>query len=110
MTEPALGSRDPNSVVFAVSEFGVLFNEFARLFRDKLQCRNALFLDGGSATSFYSRVLGRNSNFLPLGPIIGVYGLHRYTSPICFTRFAGNGVVRRASALLAKGTLEPRMP
>ena len=44
------------------------------LFRDKLQCKNALFLDGGSATSFYSPSLGRNSNFLPLGPIIGVYG------------------------------------
>jgi len=41
---------------------------------DKLRCKNALFLDGGSATSFYSPVLGRNGNFLPLGPIIGVYG------------------------------------
>jgi hypothetical protein len=36
--------------------------------------KNALFLDGGSATSFYLPVLGRNGNFLPLGPIIGVYG------------------------------------
>ena len=69
-----VGSRDPNSVVFAVSESEVSFNEFAHLFRDKLQCKNALFLDGGSATSFYSPSLGRNSNFLPLGPIIGVYG------------------------------------
>ena len=49
-----VGSRDPNSVVFAVSESEVSFNEFAQLFRDKLQCKNALFLDGGSATSFYS--------------------------------------------------------
>jgi uncharacterized protein YigE (DUF2233 family) len=69
-----VGSRDPNSVVFAVSESEVSFGEFARLFRDKLRCKDALFLDGGSATSFYSPVLGRNSNFLPLGPIIGVYG------------------------------------
>ncbi len=52
----------------------VSFDEFARLFRDKLRCNDALFLDGGSATSFYSPVLGRNSIFLPLGPIIGVYG------------------------------------
>ena len=66
--------RDPNLVVFAISESEVSFGEFARLFRDKLRCNNALFLDGGSATSFYSPVLGRNSNFLPLGPIIGVYG------------------------------------
>src|SRR5262249_34717615 len=43
------------------------------LFRDKLRCRNALFLDGGTATSFYSPVWGRNSNFLSLGPIVGVY-------------------------------------
>jgi uncharacterized protein YigE (DUF2233 family) len=69
-----VGSRDPNLVVFAVSESEVSFGEFARLFQDKLRCKNALFLDGGSATSFYSPVLARNSNFLPLGPIIGVYG------------------------------------
>jgi uncharacterized protein YigE (DUF2233 family) len=69
-----VGSRERNSVVFAISESEVSFGEFARLFRDKLRCKNALFLDGGSATSFYSPVLRRNSNFLPLGPIIGVYG------------------------------------
>ena len=70
----AVGSRDRNLVVFAISETEVSFGEFARLFRDKLRCKNALFLDGGTATSFYSPVLGRNSNFLSLGPIIGVYG------------------------------------
>jgi uncharacterized protein YigE (DUF2233 family) len=70
----AVGSRDRNVVVFAISESEVSFGEFARLFRVKLRCKNALFLDGGSATSFYSPVLGLNSNFLPLGPIIGVYG------------------------------------
>jgi uncharacterized protein YigE (DUF2233 family) len=69
-----VGSRDPNLVLFAISESEISFDEFARLFRDKLQCNNALFLDGGSATSFYSPVLGRNSNLLPLGPLIGVYG------------------------------------
>ena len=68
-----VGSRDPSLVVFAVSESEVSFGEFAHLFRDKLRCKNALFLDGGSATSFYSPVLGRHGNFLPLGPIIGVY-------------------------------------
>jgi uncharacterized protein YigE (DUF2233 family) len=69
-----VGSRDRNLVVFVISESEVSFGEFARLFRDKLRCENALFLDGGSATSFYSPMLGRNGNFLPLGPIIGVYG------------------------------------
>jgi uncharacterized protein YigE (DUF2233 family) len=69
-----VGSRDRNSVVFVMSESEVSFGEFARLFRDNLQCKNALFLDGGSASSFYSPVLGRNGNFLPMGPMIGVYG------------------------------------
>jgi uncharacterized protein YigE (DUF2233 family) len=69
-----IGSRGRNLVVFAISESEVSFGEFAHLFRDELRCNNALFLDGGSATSFYSPVLGRNSTFLPLGPIIGVYG------------------------------------
>ena len=69
-----VGSRDPNVAVFAISESEVSFGEFARLFRDKLQCKNALFLDGGSATTFFSPTLGRNRDGLPLGPIIGVYG------------------------------------
>lgn len=69
-----VGIQAPNSVVFAVSESEVSFSEFAHLFGEMLQCKNALFLDGGGATSFYSPVMGRKSNFLPLGPIIGVYG------------------------------------
>jgi uncharacterized protein YigE (DUF2233 family) len=36
----------PDEVVFAVSTAPVNFHEFARLFRDKLGCRDALFLDG----------------------------------------------------------------
>ena len=70
----AVGTRDRNLVVFAISESEVLFGEFARLFRDRLRCKNALFLDGGSAASFYSPALGRNGNLLPLGPMMGIYG------------------------------------
>jgi hypothetical protein len=43
-----------NRLVFAVSETEVSFGEFARLFRDKLQCKNALFVDGGAVPSLYS--------------------------------------------------------
>lgn len=68
-----VGSREPGTLVFAISEAEVSFGEFARLFRDKLGCKNALFLDGGSATSFYSPELGRNRYLVPLGPMIGVY-------------------------------------
>ena len=36
----------PSRVVFAVSEVPVSFHAFARLFRDTLGCRDALYLDG----------------------------------------------------------------
>ncbi|MCX7513619.1 phosphodiester glycosidase family protein [Frateuria hangzhouensis] len=39
-------ARTPHEVVFAVSEAPVNFHSFARLFRDGLGCRDALFLDG----------------------------------------------------------------
>jgi len=39
-------ARTPNEVVFAVSEAPVNFHTFARLFRDQLGCRDALYLDG----------------------------------------------------------------
>ncbi|GAB2569238.1 phosphodiester glycosidase family protein [Dyella jejuensis] len=45
-------AREPYQVVFAVSESPVNFHTFAQLFRDKLGCRNALYLDG-SISQFY---------------------------------------------------------
>lgn len=39
-------ARTPHEVVFAVSEAPVSFHAFARLFRDGLGCRDALYLDG----------------------------------------------------------------
>lgn len=44
--------RNATQVVFAVSEGPVNFHTFARLFRDKLDCRDALYLDG-SISQFY---------------------------------------------------------
>lgn len=38
--------KSPTEVVFAVSEAPVNFHTFGRLFRDKLGCRDALYLDG----------------------------------------------------------------
>jgi uncharacterized protein YigE (DUF2233 family) len=37
---------EPGQVVFAISESPVNFHSFARLFRDRLGCRDALYLDG----------------------------------------------------------------
>jgi uncharacterized protein YigE (DUF2233 family) len=68
-----VGVRDANTVFFAISEEEVSFGAFARLFRDMLKCPNALFLDGGSVPTLY--IPGnRGGNFLPLGPMLGVYG------------------------------------
>ena len=66
-----VGVRDPNTVMFAISDEPVSFGVFARLFRDELGCRDALFLDG-SISSLYSPELGRRDGLLPLGPIVGI--------------------------------------
>jgi uncharacterized protein YigE (DUF2233 family) len=68
-----VGLRDSNRLLFAISNDEVSFGQFARLFRQKLQCNHALFLDGGSVPSLYSPELRRAGNLLPLGPMIGVY-------------------------------------
>ncbi|MER8898103.1 phosphodiester glycosidase family protein [Mesorhizobium sp. M0676] len=73
-----VGVRDENTVVLAISRSEVSFGSFARLFRDALQCRNALFLDGAvSALSDGDRMIvgGR----YPAGPIIAVLASQRPT-------------------------------
>jgi uncharacterized protein YigE (DUF2233 family) len=66
-----VGVRDGHIVIFAISDDPVTFYQFATLFRDRLNCPNALFLDG-SVSSLYAPSLGRDDALLPLGPIIGV--------------------------------------
>ena len=59
---------------FAISDGGVPFDTFARLFRDGLKCRNALFLDGGTAPALFVPSASRSGNsFIGLGPMIAVY-------------------------------------
>lgn len=41
-----IGVLDPHTVVLAISRAPVSFGSFARLFRDKLGCTNALYFDG----------------------------------------------------------------
>ncbi|WP_246657206.1 phosphodiester glycosidase family protein [Methylocystis sp. B8] len=65
--------QDGHIVRFAISNRPVTFFEFARLFRDRLHCRDALFLDGGSASGLYAPSLSRHDRFMPaMGPIVGV--------------------------------------
>lgn len=65
---------DGRTVVFAISDDPVSFASFGRLFRDVLKTPNALFLDGGSAPALYAPAISRGGNFLPLGPMLAVYG------------------------------------
>ncbi|MGD9541267.1 MAG: phosphodiester glycosidase family protein [Methylocystis sp.] len=65
--------QDGHIARFAISNRPVTFYEFARLFRDRLHCQNALFLDGGAASGLYAPSLSRHDRFLPaMGPIVGV--------------------------------------
>jgi len=66
-----IGVVNANEVVFAISDEPVTFYEFALLFRDRLKCPDALYLDG-SVSSLFVRSLGRDDERASLGPIIGV--------------------------------------
>ena len=68
-----VGVRADGEVIFAISQEAVSFDSFARLFRDGQKCPNALFLDGGSASSFYAPTLNNYSNIVPLLPYAGCF-------------------------------------
>ena len=72
-----VGVRTDGKVVFAISQGEVSFDAFARLFRDGLNCPNAVFLDGGSASSLYAPSLNRHSNIVSLGPMLAVFEINR---------------------------------
>ena len=74
-----VGTSDSHTVVFAVSDSEVSFQEFGRLFRDELKCRNALFLDGGTVPSLYVPSMKTGANFLRIGPMIGAFARARET-------------------------------
>jgi len=69
-----VGVCGDGAVRFAVSEDEVNFHDFARLFRDHLACRDALFLDGGRGVGFYSPEMGRNDKSWHggFGPMFGL--------------------------------------
>jgi uncharacterized protein YigE (DUF2233 family) len=66
-----VGITDSGAVDFAIADEPVTFDAFARLFRDGLGCKNALFLDG-SVSSLYAPELKRDDEIQPIGPIVGV--------------------------------------
>lgn len=68
-----VGVDRAGKVVIAISETPVSFAQFGRLYRDALDCPDALFLDGGSVPTLYAPYLGRGGNLLPMGPMLAVY-------------------------------------
>ena len=66
-----VGVSDDRTAWFAISEGGVSFGKFARLFRDALGCPDALFLDG-SVSSLWHPAEGRQDDVAELGPMIVV--------------------------------------
>jgi len=64
-------SADGHRVVFVISDAPVNFHSFARLFRDRLDLPNALYLDG-AVSKVYAPALERNETGLDMGPIVGV--------------------------------------
>jgi uncharacterized protein YigE (DUF2233 family) len=63
---------DQNGAWFAISEERVSFGRFARLLRDRLGCRNALYLDG-SVSSLWDRPAWRRDGYSELGPLVAVF-------------------------------------
>lgn len=68
-----VGVRDDGTLVAAISNAAVNFHTFARLFRDQLETKNALFLDG-SISRLYAPELDRHDIGLPMGPMLSVQG------------------------------------
>jgi uncharacterized protein YigE (DUF2233 family) len=75
-----VGVRADGKIIFAISQGEVSFDAFARLFRDGLNCPNALFLDGGSAASLYAPSLNSHGNIVSLGPMLAVFERNRGAS------------------------------
>ncbi|RDL51337.1 hypothetical protein BLJAPNOD_02470 [Ensifer sp. M14] len=72
-TRNGVGVTAAGEVVFAVSKRPVRFHDFATLFRDELDCPNALFLDG-TISSLYAPDINRHDRLFPMGPMIAVVG------------------------------------
>ena len=72
LTRNGVGVQDAHHAVFAISDDPVSFGRFARLFRDRLACPDALFLDG-SVSSLWDPGAGRLDGYGRLGPMVVVY-------------------------------------
>ncbi len=65
-----VGIDSKGNIVFAISNAPTNFYNFATLFRDKLDCKNALYLDG-AISKMYNKATERNEDGI-FGVLIGV--------------------------------------
>lgn len=64
-------SPDGQRALFVISGSRVSFHDFARVFRDGLGLRDALYFDG-NISRLYAPGLGRNDFGFPMGPVVGL--------------------------------------
>jgi uncharacterized protein YigE (DUF2233 family) len=67
-----VGIAPDGTPLFAISEEPVSFGKLARLFRDELHAKDALYFDG-SVSSLWDPANGRQDSFVPLGPMVVVF-------------------------------------
>jgi len=67
-----VGVAAPDIAWFAISDDPVSFGRFARFFRDRLGCADALFLDG-TVSSLWDQPAGRMDGYPLLGPLVAVF-------------------------------------
>jgi uncharacterized protein YigE (DUF2233 family) len=74
-----VGLDRDGSALFVISEDPVSFGRFARLFRDHLGCRDALYFDG-AVSSLWDPASGRRDAHAALGPLIVAEPIQRAAS------------------------------
>jgi len=67
-----VGIASDGQPLFAISDDPVSLGKFARFFRDRLKCPDALFLDG-AVSALLDPAAGRRDITKPLGPILVVF-------------------------------------
>jgi uncharacterized protein YigE (DUF2233 family) len=66
-----VGIRGPQKAFFAISEDPVSFGKFARFFRDRLDCTDALYFDG-TVSSLWIPSQSREDKSVPFGAMVVV--------------------------------------
>lgn len=67
-----VGIRPDGTPVFVISADPVSFGKFARLFRDEVKAKNALYFDG-AVSSLWEPEFGRMDLRAPIGPMVVVF-------------------------------------